>query len=92
MHNRRIRWAASVYGRHPPELRPQAEETLRSVVEEDSRLRWISREYHGEREVSGRARCGSRGRVDRQQDGGESRQVTKNGETGNMDGRMDAHA
>ena len=40
MHNKRVRWAASVYARHIPELREIAEPILRGVVEEDTELRW----------------------------------------------------
>jgi len=38
---KRIRWAASVYGRHLPELREVAEPILREWVEEDTELRWM---------------------------------------------------
>jgi len=45
LYNKRISWAASVYGRQLPELRQMAEEILRSVLEEDSQLEWM----HGKR-------------------------------------------
>jgi len=35
MANKRDRWAASVYGRHLPELREIAEKILREALEED---------------------------------------------------------
>ena len=38
---KRIRWAASVYGRHLPELREVAEPILREWMEEDAELKWI---------------------------------------------------
>jgi len=38
---KRIRWAASVYGRHLPELREVAEPILREWIEEDAELRWM---------------------------------------------------
>jgi len=41
MQNKRIRWAASVYTRHLPELREIVEPILQVVVEEDVELRWI---------------------------------------------------
>jgi len=41
MRHKRIRSAASVYGRHLPELRNKAEEILRTVVEENAKLRWM---------------------------------------------------
>ena len=41
MRNKRIRWAASVYARHMPELRKIAEPILREVLEEDVELKWI---------------------------------------------------
>jgi len=41
MRNKRIRWAASVYARHLPELRAIAEPILREVLEEDVELRWM---------------------------------------------------
>jgi len=41
MQNKRIRWAASVYARHVPELRPIAEPILRGVLEDDMELRWM---------------------------------------------------
>jgi len=39
MATKRIRWAASVYGRHIPELREIVEPILREVVEVDAELR-----------------------------------------------------
>ncbi|KAF8425538.1 hypothetical protein EV426DRAFT_716076 [Tirmania nivea] len=42
MQTKRIRWAASVYGRAIPELRAGAEKILRGVVELDAVLRWMS--------------------------------------------------
>lgn len=36
-----MRWAASVYGRHLPELREVAEPILREWIEVDSELRWM---------------------------------------------------
>jgi len=50
MRNKRIRWAASVYGRHLPEQRQKVEEILREVIKEDSQLRWM-KEYQGARVV-----------------------------------------
>ena len=41
MLRKRIRWAASVYGRHMPELREIAEPILREWVEDDAELRWM---------------------------------------------------
>jgi len=41
MRNKRIRWAASVYARHVPELRAIAEPILREALEEDTELRWM---------------------------------------------------
>ena len=41
MENKRIRWAASVYARHLPELRAIAEPILKGVLEEDTELRWM---------------------------------------------------
>jgi len=41
MQNRRVRWAASIYGRHLPEPRRKTEEILQSVLEEDSPLKWM---------------------------------------------------
>jgi len=38
---KRIRWAASVYGRNLPELREVAEPILREWIEEDAELRWM---------------------------------------------------
>ena len=48
---KRIRWAASVYGRHLPELREIAEPIIREWVEEDAELRWIGGTIKGRREV-----------------------------------------
>ncbi|KAF8417959.1 hypothetical protein EV426DRAFT_710166 [Tirmania nivea] len=42
MQTKRIRWAASVYGRALPELRVSAEKILREVVEPDAVLCWMS--------------------------------------------------
>jgi len=39
---KRIRWAASVYGRHVPELKEVAEPIIREWVEEDAQLRWMN--------------------------------------------------
>jgi len=47
---RRIRWAASVFGRHLPELREVAEPIGRELVEEDAVLRWMNG-IKGERRV-----------------------------------------
>jgi len=47
---KRIRWAASVYGRHLPELRKIAEPILLEWVEEDAELRWMEG-IRGERGV-----------------------------------------
>jgi len=47
---KRIRWAASVYGRHLPELREVAEPILREWMEEDAELRWM-KGVKGEREM-----------------------------------------
>ena len=44
MRNKRIRWAASVYEMHLPELKEIAEVILREVIEEDTQLRWLPRE------------------------------------------------
>ena len=41
MRNKRIRWAASVYARHLPELRAVAEPILRDALGEECRLRWM---------------------------------------------------
>jgi len=41
MANKRIRWAASVYWRHEPELREKAEPILREVLEDDTEMRWM---------------------------------------------------
>ena len=43
VHSKRVRWAASVYARDKPELRPRTERILREelVGEEDVILRWI---------------------------------------------------
>jgi len=41
MQNKRIRWAASVYARHLPELREVAEPILRAVVGDGVELRWM---------------------------------------------------
>jgi len=41
MRNKRIRWAASVYARHIPELRQIAEPILRDVLGEDVKLQWM---------------------------------------------------
>jgi len=38
---KRIRWAASVYGRHIPELREVAEPIIREWIEDDAELRWM---------------------------------------------------
>jgi len=46
---KRIRWAASVYGRHMPELREIAEPILREWLEEDTVLRWMEGNNGGER-------------------------------------------
>ena len=42
MRNKRVRWAASVYGRHLPELRCKAEEILKRELGEETLLRWMS--------------------------------------------------
>jgi len=44
MQNKQIRWAASVYGRHLPELREKAEQILQTILEEDAELRPLSGE------------------------------------------------
>jgi len=41
MRNKRIRWAASVYARHIPELKVVAEPILREILEEDTEMRWL---------------------------------------------------
>jgi len=41
MQCKRIRWAASVYGRHLPEQREVVEPILREWVEEDAEMRWM---------------------------------------------------
>jgi len=51
MHNKRIRWAASVMARHEPELRAIAEPILREVLEEDTQLRWRGGLEAGEKMV-----------------------------------------
>ena len=43
MRNKRIRWAASVYGRHMPELRCIAEPILRDALGEEVTLRWMGK-------------------------------------------------
>jgi len=43
MRNKRIRWAASVYARHLPELRAIAEPIFREVLEEDTELNTLDR-------------------------------------------------
>jgi len=48
---KRIRWAASVYGRHIPELREIAEPILREWVEEDAELRWMEGTKGGKERV-----------------------------------------
>jgi len=48
---KRIRWAASVYGRHLPELSEIAEPIIREWVEEDAELRWMGGVIKGRREV-----------------------------------------
>jgi len=48
---KRIRWAASVYGRHIPELREIAEPILRDWIEEDAVLRWMEDGGRRERKV-----------------------------------------
>jgi len=48
---KRIRWAASVYGRHMPELRRVAEPILREWIEEDAELRWMKGSKTGARRV-----------------------------------------
>jgi len=48
---KRIRWAASVYGRCLPELREIAEPTIREWVEEDAELRWMEGAPKGRRRV-----------------------------------------
>ena len=47
---KRIRWAASIYGRHLPELREVAEPILREWIEGDAELRWM-KGVKGERGV-----------------------------------------
>jgi len=42
MRNKRARWAASVYGRHLPELRCKAEKILKQELGEETLLRWMS--------------------------------------------------
>jgi len=39
--NKRVRWAASVYGRHQPELREIAEPILREALSKDTVMRWM---------------------------------------------------
>ena len=51
MMRKRIRWAASVYGRHIPELRKVAEPILREWIEEDAELRWMEGSKAEPREV-----------------------------------------
>ena len=51
MQNKRIRWAATIYGRHMLELRGKAEQILREFLEEDMVLTWRSRGDYGRREV-----------------------------------------
>jgi len=41
MRNKRIRWAASVYARHIPELRAVAEPILQEVLGENVEMRWM---------------------------------------------------
>ena len=54
MMRKRIRWAASVYGRHLPELREVAEPIVREWVKEDAELRWMEG-TRGTRKVQVRA-------------------------------------
>ena len=51
MQNRRILWAASVYRRHLPELKEEAEQILRGVLGEDAELRWTSGDAPAGRKV-----------------------------------------
>jgi len=41
MQNQRVRWAASVYARHLPELWEIAKPILRGVLGDEVKLRWI---------------------------------------------------
>jgi len=43
MLRKRIRWAASVYGRHMPELREIAEPILRKALGDEGELRWMGK-------------------------------------------------
>jgi len=45
---KRLRWAASVYARHEPELRPRAERILREELGEDVILKWMEGESRGD--------------------------------------------
>jgi len=51
MIRKRIRWAASVYGRNIPALREIAEPIIRDYTEEDAELRWMGGCARGERRV-----------------------------------------
>jgi len=57
---KRIRWAASVYGRNMPELREIAEPILREWLEEDTVLRWLEGNTNGRREVKAEELDGER--------------------------------
>jgi len=47
-HRKRVRWAASVYGRHEPELRPIAERILREELGDEAVMRFLSTDWGGE--------------------------------------------
>jgi len=51
MSNKRIRWAASVYARHIPELREIAEPILRTALGEEVELRWMEGVKSGRRQI-----------------------------------------
>jgi len=46
-HRKRVRWAASVYGRHEPELRPIAERILREELGDEVILRFMTGDEGG---------------------------------------------
>jgi len=47
MRNKRVRWAATVYARHLPELRTIAEPILRDALEEDTEYIWMEGSKQG---------------------------------------------
>jgi len=49
-HRKRVRWAASVYSRHEPSLRPRAQKILEEELGEEVDLRWMEGVTPGERQ------------------------------------------